>query len=707
MTRALPVLILLFAMQSPLKYPDTRKDAIVEDHFGVRVADSYRWLEDDNSPETKAWVQAQNKVTFAYLESLPARERIFTRLKELWTYERYGLPAKEGPWFIFSRISGQPDEKQPIVYRATNVNAPPTKENVLIDPHAFAADGTVAVSGLGFSHDGKYVAYGLSTGGSDWIEWRVREVATAKDLPDVIKWSKFSGATWLHDGSGFFYSRYAEPQAGDELQGLNQHQKLYFHRLGTPQSEDALIYERPDHPDWSFGAEVTEDGRHLLVYQFEGTEPKNRIFVRDLSKPGSPFRPLVDAYDAEYSVVGNDADTFYVRTNNGAPRARLVAVDLDSPAPSAWKTLIGEPDGRDVLANVSMVGDKFLAVFRTHAQERARVYRRDGTHERDVELPGIGSVGGFSGKRSDTESYFAFTSFTYPTTIFRYDLASGSVGVFKRPETAFKADGFETKQVFYKSKDGTEVPMFVTHRKGLVLDGTNPTYLYGYGGFDISLTPGYSAGNAGWLEMGGVYAVANIRGGGEYGRTWHDGGRLKSKQNVFDDFISAAEFLIAAKYTSPAKLAIGGGSNGGLLVGAVMTQRPELFAAALPAVGVMDMLRFHKFTIGKAWTSDYGNPDVKEDFDVLYKYSPLHNIRPGTHYPATMVTTGDHDDRVVPAHSFKFAAALQAAQAGPQPVLIRIETSGGHGAGKPIDKVIQEKADQWAFLAKVLGIERW
>ena len=694
-------------MQSPLKYPDTRKDAIVEDHFGVRVADPYRWLEDDNSPETKAWVQAQNKVTFAYLESLPARERIFTRLKELWTYERYGLPAKEGPWFIFSRISGQPDEKQPIVYRATNVNAPPTKENVLIDPHAFAADGTVAVSGLGFSHDGKYVAYGLSTGGSDWIEWRVRDVATAKDLPDVVKWSKFSGAAWLRDGSGFFYSRYAEPKAGDELQGVNQHQKLYFHRLGTPQSADALIYERPDHPDWMFGADVTEDGRHLLVSQFEGTEPKNRIFVRDLSKPDSPFRPLVDAYDAEYGVVGNDGNTFYVRTNNGAPRARLVAIDLDSPAPSAWKTLIAEPERRDVLANVSMVGDKFLAVVRTHAQERARVYRRDGTHERDVELPGIGSIGAFAGKRSDKESYFAFTSFTYPTTIFRYDLASGGVNVFKRPETAFKADGFETKQVFYKSKDGTEVPMFVTHRKGLVLDGTHPTYLYGYGGFDISLTPGYSAGNAGWLEMGGVYAVANIRGGGEYGRTWHDGGRLKSKQNVFDDFIGAAEFLIAAKYTSPAKLAIGGGSNGGLLVGAVITQRPELFAAALPAVGVMDMLRFHKFTIGKAWTSDYGNPDVKADFDVLYKYSPLHNIKPGTHYPATMVTTGDHDDRVVPAHSFKFAAALQAAQAGPQPVLIRIETSGGHGAGKPIDKVIQEKADQWAFLAAQLGIKGW
>ncbi len=692
-------------MQNPLQYPDTRKAAIAEDHFGVRVEDPYRWLEDDNSAETKAWVAAQNKVTFAYLESLPLRDRIAKRLTELWTYERYGLPSKEGPWFVYSRIAGA--DKQPIVYRARTLNAPPTRDNVLIDPHAFDAAGKVAISGLGFSHDGSKVAYGISRGGSDWVEWRVRDVATGQDLPDVVKWSKFSGATWLHDGSGFFYSRFSEPPAGDELQAINRNHQVYFHRAGTAQSADTLVFERPDQPDWNFNADVTEDGRHLLIYQFEGTEPKNRIFVRDLSKPGSPFRPLVDAFDAEYTVVGNDEDTFYVRTNNGAPRARLVAIELGTPTPAAWTTLIAEPEGRDVLANVSMVGDKFLAVIRTHAHERARVHGRDGTFEREIELPGIGSVGGFGGKRSDDESYFAFTSFTYPTTIFRYELASGGVSVFKRPETAFKADGFETKQVFYKSKDGTDVPMFITHRKGLVLDGTNPTYLYGYGGFDISLTPGYSAGNAGWLEMGGVYAVANIRGGGEYGRTWHDSGRLESKQNVFDDFIAAAEFLIAEKYTSPARLAVGGGSNGGLLVGAVITQRPELFAAALPAVGVMDMLRFHKFTIGRAWTSDYGNPEVKEDFEVLLKYSPLHNIRPGTRYPATLVTTGDHDDRVVPAHSFKFAAALQAAQSGPNPILIRIDTSVGHGAGKPLDAVIQEKADQWAFLAAQLGIKSW
>jgi len=692
-------------MQAALKYPDTRKDTVVEDHFGVKIADPYRWLEDDNSPETKAWVEAQNQVTFAYLESLPARKRIFDRLKELWTYERYGLPTKEGPWYVFSRISGQPDEKQPIVYRAKTVNAPPVKENVLIDPHVFDPKGTTAVTGLGFTRDGRYVAYGLSVGGSDWIEWRVREVATAKDLPDVVKWSKFSGAAWMPDASGFFYSRYAEPKEGEALSGMNQNQKVYFHELGAAQSADTLVFERTDEPDWIFNADVTEDGRYALIYQFEGTEPKNRIFVRDLSKPDSPFQPLVDAFDAEYAVVGNDGATFYVRTNNGAPRSRLVAIDLNNRVPASWKTIVPEPAGRDVLAAVTMVGDSFLAVIRTHAQEQARVYRRDGSLERDVPLPGIGSIGAFSGKRADREAYFAFTSFLYPTTIFRYDLASGLASVFKKPETAFDASMFETTQVFYKSKDGTEVPMFLTYRKGITLDGTNPTYLYGYGGFDISMTPGYSAGIAGWLEMGGIYAVANIRGGGEYGRTWHDSGRLKSKQNVFDDFIAAAEYLIREKYTSTPKLAIGGGSNGGLLVGAAITQRPDLFAAALPAVGVLDMLRFHKFTIGAAWMSDYGNPEVKEDFDVLLKYSPLHNIKPGTHYPATMITTGDHDDRVVPAHSFKFAAALQAAQGGPKPILIRIETSGGHGAGKPIDKVIQERADQWAFLRHQLRIE--
>jgi prolyl oligopeptidase len=705
MTRAVPLVVFLLAMQLPLKYPETRTDPVVEEHFGVKVADPYRWLEDDNSAETAAWVQAQNRLTFGYLESLPFREAITRRLTELWTYERYGLPSKEGPWYVYSRISGQPDELQPIVYRAKAVNAPPVKDNVLIDPHDFDPKGTTSIAGMGFSSDGRLVAYGLSHGGSDWIEWRVRDVATARDLPDVVKWSKFSGASWLKDGSGFFYSRYAEPRPGDELQALNRHHKVYFHRLGTPQRADVLVYERPDRPDWIFNAEVTEDGRHLLLYQFEGTEPKNRIFVRDLSRPDAPFRPLVDAFDAEYVVAGNDGDRFYVRTNNGAPRSRLVAIDLASPAPSAWQTLIPEPAGRDVLANVSMVGDRFMAVVRTHVHEKARVHRRDGTIEREIALPGIGSVGAFSGKRADSESYFAFTSFTYPTTIFRYDLGSGAVSVFKRPETAFKAEGYETRQVFYRSKDGTEVPMFITHRKGITLDGTHPTYLYGYGGFDISMTPGYSAGVAGWLEMGGIYAVANIRGGGEYGRAWHDSGRLKSKQNVFDDFIAAAEYLIREKYTSTPKLAIGGGSNGGLLVGAAITQRPELFGAALPAVGVLDMLRFHKFTIGPAWMSDYGNPEVKEDFEVLIKYSPLHNIRPGTHYPATLMTTADHDDRVVPAHSFKFAAALQAAQGGPKPILIRIDTSSGHGAGRAMNKVIQERADQWSFLAEALKIK--
>jgi prolyl oligopeptidase len=678
---------------------------VVDVLFGRAIADPYRWLEDDNSAETKAWVAEQNRVTFAYLESLPARRRIFDRLDALWRYERYGLPSKEGPWFVYSRIAG--DEKQPVVYRTATLDAPLSPANILIDPHTFAPDGTIAISGMGFTADGRYVAYGLSTGGSDWIEWRVRDVATGVDLPDVVKWSKFSGAAWVEDGSGFFYSRFAEPQRGSELQGANLNQTVYFHALGTPQSADTLVYARPDQPDWMFGTEVTEDGRYLLLYQFEGTEPKNRVFVRDLTVADAAFRPLADAFDAEYIVAGNDGDTFYVRTNHGAPRSRLVAIDLDSPSPSEWRTLIPEPGGHDVLAAVTMAGDRFLAVIRSHAQEHARVFDRAGALEREVPLPGIGAIGAFSGKRASNEAFFAFTSFTYPTTIFRYALETGGVSTFQRPETVFDASPYETRQVFYSSKDGTRVPMFLTHRRDLALDGSHPAYLYGYGGFDISLTPAYSPGIAGWLEMGGIYAVANIRGGGEYGRTWHDAGRLRSKQNVFDDFIAAAEYLIAEGYTSTRKLAIGGGSNGGLLVGAVMTQRPGLFAAALPAVGVLDMLRFHKFTIGKAWTSDYGNPDVKEDFDVLLAYSPLHNITTGTVYPATLITTGDHDDRVVPAHSFKFAAALQAAQAGDPPILIRIETSGGHGAGKPIDKVIQERADQWTFLAHVLGIEGW
>lgn len=685
---------------SRLKYPDTRKVDQVDDFFGKKVADPYRWLEDDNSAETAAWVAAENKVTFAYLERIPSRPRLKQRLTELWNYERYGIPSKEGAFYIYSKNNGL--QNQSVLYKSRTLDGTP---EVLIDPNTLSKNGTVALGVTEFSDDGKYMAYAIAASGSDWHEWKIRDVATSQDLSDHLKWSKFSGAAWRADGSGFYYGRYAAPKTGDELQGVNKNQKLFFHKVGTAQDADTLVYERPDKPDWMFGADVTDDGRFLLISQSEGTEPKNRVFIQDLKDPAGKIQPWLDKFDAEYQVIGNDGDRFYVLTNNGAPRFRLVAIDRGSPNPSAWKTLIGEGPNRDVLASADLIGSRVIVTWRTDAHETLKVYGLDGTLERDVPLPTIGAVGGVATKRKWTEAFYSFASYTYPTAIFRYDVATGASTVLRQPKVAFSPSDYETTQVFYPSKDGTKIPMFLTAKKGLPRNGQNPTYLYGYGGFDISMTPSFSASMVAWLEMGGIYAVANLRGGGEYGKAWHDAGRLQHKQNVFDDFIAAGEYLIKEKYTSTPKLAIAGGSNGGLLVGACMTQRPDLFGAALPAVGVMDMLRFHKFTIGWAWKSDYGSSETKADFDTLIKYSPLQNLKPGTKYPATMVTTGDHDDRVVPAHSFKFAAALQAAQAGDAPVLIRIETDAGHGAGKPTDKLIQEKADQFAFLVEVLHME--
>jgi prolyl oligopeptidase len=684
--------------EATVTYPQTRRVDIVDDYFGRKVPDPYRWLEDPDSPETRAWIEAQNRVTFDYLAGIPERESIRGRLTELWNYERYGVPSREGPWYVFARNDGL--QNQSVIYRAASLAAPP---EVLIDPNTFSPDGTVALGSLAFSDDGRYVAYSVSTSGSDWREWRVREVATATDLPDRLQWSKFSGAAWRKDGSGFFYSRYDAPEAGAALQQVNKNQKVYFHRLGTPQEQDELVYARPDRPDWMFEAEVTEDGRFLLIYQSESTDPKNRVFLQDLSVPGSRVEPFLDAYDAEYGIVGNDGDLFYVLTDNGAPRRRLVAIDRKDPAPSRWRTIIAEGRGREVLAEVRMAGDRFVAVWLTDAHHTVKIYRLDGRLEREVALAGLGAIGGLSAKRRyPDEVFYSFTSFTTPTTIFRYDVSRGRSSVFRQPKVAFRPSDFETIQVFYPSKDGTRIPMFLSYRKGLRKDGRTPTLLYGYGGFNIALTPSFSPATIAWLEMGGIYAVANLRGGGEYGKAWHDAGRLHNKQNVFDDFIAAAEYLVRERYTSPAKLAIHGASNGGLLVGACLVQRPDLFGAALPAVGVMDMLRFHKFTIGWAWVSDYGNPDKPEDFATLIRYSPYHNIKPGVRYPATLVTTADHDDRVVPAHSFKFAAALQAAQAGPAPILIRIQTKTGHGGGRPTWMQIDERADMWAFLVHAL-----
>jgi len=701
-TRTLTVLAVLMsvtlaARQGPYQYPNAKKMNQVDDFFGTKIADPYRWLEDSDAPDTRAWIDAQNALTFGYLKQVPERERITARLKALWNYERYGVPSREGRWYIYTRNSGL--QNQAVVYRAASLDAAP---EVLIDPNTLSKDGTVALGPTAFSDDGTYMAYAMSAAGSDWQDWRVRDVATGQDLPDLIKWSKFSGASWLKDGSGFYYSRYDAPKDGNLLQAVNKNQKVFFHAVGTPQDRDALVYERPDRPDWGFGAEVTDDGRFLLVYQTEGTDNRNRVFVRDLKDPNGRIEPFLNEFDAAYAVVGNDGDTFYVLTNNGAPRYRLLAIPRANPAPASWKTLVPESPGTDVLESVTMVNDQFVTSWMTDARTTVRLYSRAGEKLKDLALPAIGSVSGFSGRRSHTEGFYAFTSYTYPTTIFRYDFATGASTVFKQPAVDFDAAKYETVQVFYPSRDGTKIPMFLTHRKGLARNRQNPTYLYGYGGFNVPVLPSFSPAMAAWLEMGGVYAVANLRGGSEYGQAWYDAGRLANKQNVFDDFIAAAESLVREGYTSTPKLAIAGASNGGLLVGACMTQRPDLFGAVLPAVGVMDMLRYHRFTIGWAWKSDYGDPDTTEGFAVNIRYSPLHNIKPGTKYPATFVTTADHDDRVVPAHSFKFMATLQAAQAGPAPTLIRIETKAGHGAGKPTDKQIEEHADVFGFLAREL-----
>jgi prolyl oligopeptidase len=688
-----------------LSYPETRKVDQVDDYFGTKIADPYRWLEDDNSADTAAWVAAENKVTFAYLEKIAARESLKQRVTELWNYERYGLPSKEGPRYIYTKNDGL--QNQAVLYKADTLDATP---DVLLDPNKWSADGTIALSGGEFSEDGKYLAYATSASGSDWMEWHVRDVAQNTDLPDLIKWSKFSTATWRKDGSGFYYCRYDAPKEGAALKGVNKNQKVYFHKIGTAQDADTLVYERPDQPDWGFGVDVTDDGRFLLIYQTEGTNRENRLFVQDLRASGSKIEPFLDKFDAFYRVAGNDGDTLYVLTDKDAPRTRLVAMKYGgantlAADAASWTPIIPEAPGRDVLSSVAMAGSHFVATWRTDAHEQLKVYALNGTLEQAIALPTLGSVGIVSAKRKRTEIFYAFTSFTYPTTVFRYDVETKQNTIFKQPKVAFQPSDFETKQVFYASKDGTKIPMFLTYKKGLVRNGKNPTYLYGYGGFDISLTPGFTAHTIAWLEMGGVYAVPNLRGGGEYGKAWYDAGRLTHKQNVFDDFIAAAQYLIAEKYTSTPKLAIAGGSNGGLLVGACLTQRPDLFGAALPAVGVMDMLRFHKFTIGWAWKSDYASSETKEGFDTLIKYSPLHNIKPGMHYPPTLITTADHDDRVVPAHSFKFAATMQAAQAGSAPVLIRIETKAGHGAGKPTSKLIEERADMYAFLVQTLHIQ--
>ncbi|MBV8608965.1 MAG: S9 family peptidase [Singulisphaera sp.] len=679
------------------RYPQAPRSDTVEVYHGIEVADPYRPLEDPDSPETRAWVEAENKVTAAFLEGISAREAIKERLTALWDYEKFGVPFREGGRIFYTRNSGL--QNQDVLYTIASPGAEP---EVLLDPNALSADGTVALTGTSVSDDGALLAYGLASAGSDWQEWRVRDVATRRDRDDLLKWVKFSDASWTKDGKGFYYSRFPEPEPGEGLKGVNYYQKLYYHKLGTPQSDDVLVYERPDHKEWEFHGLATDDGKYLIITVTKGTDDKHRILYKALDVPDAAIVELIDNFDHEYAFLDHDGPVFWFKTDRDAPRGRVIAIDTRRPKPEDWKEVI--PQAEETLGDVHVVGDRFLASYLTDAHTQVKVFELDGRFVRDVDLPGLGTATGFGGKRSDRETFYAFTSFNTPAIISRYDVATGISEVFRKPKLAFDPDTYRTTQVFFESKDGTRVPMFLSHKPGIARDGKAPTLLYGYGGFNIPMTPSFSASNLAWMEMGGIYAVPNLRGGGEYGEAWHKAGTKLKKQNVFDDFIAAAEWLVAHGYTATPRLAIAGGSNGGLLVAACMTQRPDLYGAVLPAVGVMDMLRFHKFTIGWAWVDDYGSSDDSEQFRTLLAYSPLHHLRPGTCYPPTLITTADHDDRVVPAHSFKFAAALQAAQSCDNPVLIRIETKAGHGAGKPTTKIIEEAADRWAFLVKVLDV---
>jgi prolyl oligopeptidase len=689
---------------SKFVYPATPAVDQVDDYHGTLVADPYRWLEDPDSAETRAWIEAQNALTFGFLGRIPARDRIRQRLTALWDYPKAWAPVRRGGRYFQLRNAGL--QNQDVLYVMDALDG---EARVLLDPNTLSADGTVALSVWEVSPDGRWLAYATSASGSDWQTWRVRDVASGQDLPDVLEWSKFSDAAWRKDSSGFAYGRYDAPAPGEDYTGVNYDQKVYFHRPGEAQAQDTLVYERPDQKEWSFGTKVSEDGRFLVLSVWQGTDVRNRLFYQDLAA-GGPVVELIAELEAAYAFVGNDGPVFYLRTDLDAPRGRLIAVDTMQPDKATWRTLIAE--GADTLEAATMVHDEFIALYLHDAHHQLKRFDGEGRPLGEIALPTLGSIatnGNFlnlTGQRTDDELFYGFWSFLYPVTIYRYDFRRGASEQVFAPPLDFDPSPYVTRQVFATSPDGTRVPMFLTHRRELELDGQNPTLLYGYGGFNIALTPAFAVSRLAWLEMGGVVAWANLRGGGEYGEEWHQAGMLHNKQNVFDDLIACAEYLIEAKITSTPRLAIMGGSNGGLLVGACMAQRPDLFGAAIPIVGVMDMLRFHRFTIGWAWVSDYGSADDPEQFKTLCAYSPLHNLQPGRRYPATLVVTADHDDRVVPGHSFKFAAALQAAQGGDAPALIRIQTKAGHGAGKPTALLIEEATDIWAFLVEALGMDR-
>jgi prolyl oligopeptidase len=680
--------------EKELNYPDTKKTDQVDDYFGTKVSDPYRWLE-THTEEVDEWIEAQNKVTFNYLDDIEFRDNIKNRLTEIWNYPKYGAPFKEGGRYYFFKNDGL--QNQSVLYVQESLESEP---KVFFDPNKLSTDGTVALTALSFSDNGKYMAYGTSSGGSDWNTYHVLDATTGTKLDDQVEWVKFSSPSWFKDG--FFYSRYEAPKEGNKLATKNEFHKVYYHKIGTPQSQDKLVYEDKQHALRNFYGQTTDDERFLILNASEGASGANALYYKDLKDPKASIKPIVENFESKYDVVDNFGDKLLVETNKNAPRYRLVLIDPKNPQEKNWKTIVPQTD--KVIQSVSSVGNRIIVSYMKDATSQVVVYDQNGKQLNEVQLPTLGTVSGFRGDKNDKEVFFTFTSFTYPPTIYHYDIATNKVTQFRKTEINVDTDAFKTKQVFYTSKDGTKVPMFIVHKKGLVLDGTNPTYLYAYGGFNISLTPSFSIANMLWLENGGVYAMPNLRGGGEYGEEWHKGGMLDKKQNVFDDFISAAEYLIDQKYTSSEKLAIAGGSNGGLLVGAFMTQRPELAKVALPAVGVMDMLRFHKFTIGWAWVPEYGSSENELHFKNLHMYSPLHNIKEGVKYPATLVKTADHDDRVVPAHSFKFISELQDKGASGNPYLIRVDVRAGHGAGKPTSLVIQEYADTYSFIYKNMGI---
>ncbi|MEJ7820974.1 MAG: prolyl oligopeptidase family serine peptidase [Chitinophagaceae bacterium] len=679
-----------------IKYPETKKVTQVDDYFGTKVSDPYRWLEDDKSAETAEWVTEQNKVTQNYLSKIPYRAQVRKRLEEMWNYPKYSSPRKEGEYYYYYKNDGL--QNQSILYRQKGLSGTP---EVFIDPNKMSKDGTAAVGSPAFSKNKKYAAYMIAQAGSDWQDAYVIDVNTKQQLTDKVQWIKFSGLSWKGN-DGFYYSRYPEPDEKSKLSKQNQFHKIYYHKLGTAQSSDMLVYEDKEHPLRNVSAGITEDERFLIINISEGTSGKE-LWIKDLKNNQQELTLLIQGFNWEANVIDNDGDRILVRTNADAPNYQVVSIDPKKPSKENWQTII--PTRTKLLQGVGKAGGKLFVSYLEDASSRIYQTNYKGILEKEIKLPGIGSAGGFGGYKEDKEIFFTYSSYNYPPAIFRYNITTGKTEPFRKNEVKIDAGNYQTVQSFFTSKDGAKVPMFITYKKGLKLDGNNPTLIYGYGGFNIPLTPGFSISNAFFLEQGGVYAVVNLRGGNEYGEEWHKAGMLLNKQNVFNDLIAAAEFLIKANYTNPQKLAVQGGSNGGLLVGAVMTQRPDLFKVAIPQVGVLDMLRYHTFTIGWAWATEYGRSDKEEDFKNLIKYSPLHNLKKGTKYPATLITTADHDDRVVPAHSFKFASTLQEMNDGTNPTLVRIETKAGHGAGKPTGKQIYEAADTWSFIMYNLGME--